>query len=420
MDFEKIEEKQFSENLMEAKKQNSKEVVYKSDHIRDQMLLDEGKYATTKKFDRSYFGGDAEAQRLIDRFQERKLELSKEEMDKIRENVPDEPDFEVLTEEQYNRKWALGKYKYNKKVKNYFQKRKDTIKKAKKDVSSSKKDSREVSKHRELTYALANLDNRAVLQDKMEKYRKEGLFKEIEADPDAMDAAYEEEKNNEALMKAEMDVASHEAQIWKSKDSRGCQGIDKYSSDTGACRKMNKYLRSGKATHWSQMADDANNMLGKVKLSRDLVVRRGVDGVQTIAHMLNIPNADGMSTEEVKQALQDKIDKEEEVIVSDKGFMSTSIPFVAPRYGADSEGLGGNIGIEFIILAKKGTHAMNISPMSMWAKESELLIKPGTKLKLVDARMDGDAEIISGHSKSWKIYLTTVPESENGILKEGN
>ena len=48
-----------------------------------------------------------------------------------------------------------------------------------------------------------------------------------------------------------------------------------------------------------------------------------------------------------------------------------------------------------------------------------MLIAPGTKFKVVDAQLDGKADIMVGNKKSWKIYLESIPVSEEGIKKEG-
>ena len=76
--------------------------------------------------------------------------------------------------------------------------------------------------------------------------------------------------------------------------------------------------------------------------------------------------------------------------------------------------------MEFIILVKKGTKAVNMTPLSNNVHENELLLKPGTKFKLVDADTNGTADIINGAPGSWKVYLTTIPSEENGVLKEAS
>ena len=183
---------------------------------------------------------------------------------------------------------------------------------------------------------------------------------------------------------------------------------------------MNKYLRGDNAdAGYSSYVADGQKALNESKLSRDLVVRRGVKGVQTIGHMLGLPNVDKMSLDEIKQAFDNKKNSGDDVIMTENGFMSTSLPFNAPSYPAE-----GNtkcpIGVEFIILVKKGTKAVNMTPLSNNVHENELLLKPGTKFKLVDADTNGTADIINGAPGSWKVYLTTIPSEENGVLKEAS
>ena len=104
------------------------------------------------------------------------------------------------------------------------------------------------------------------------------------------------------------------------------------------------------------------------------------------------------------------------MIMTDKGFMSTAMPNATKNFDAES-GSGG-IGIEFIILAKKGTPALNVSTISFKPEEKEIVIAPGTKFKVLDMKLDGDGKILHGNEKSWKIYLSTIPDSEEGILND--
>ena len=115
----------FSKAVVEKKQAQS---LYKEgQQLRQQMAQQADDHMQSKRFDRSYFGGEQEVQRLIDRYKAKNLELSKEEMDKLRDNAPEGPDFEVLSEEQYRQKNAFGRYKYRRNVKKYFKKRKDIL-----------------------------------------------------------------------------------------------------------------------------------------------------------------------------------------------------------------------------------------------------------------------------------------------------
>jgi len=134
-----------------------------------------------------------------------------------------------------------------------------------------------------------------------------------------------------------------------------------------------------------------------------------VKGVKTLASMMGLPNYDKMSMEEIKKTFLDQYDMGEEVILSDKSFMSTSLPYAGSNFGAGDDYA---IGIEFMILMKKGTAAMNIASLSRKGDEEEVLVAPGTKFKVIKADLDGDSDIIHGNKKSWKIWLVSVNDQE--------
>ena len=91
------------------------------------------------------------------------------------------------------------------------------------------------------------------------------------------------------------------------------------------------------------------------------------------------------------------------------------MPFATAPFSAGDNGI---IGIEFIIRCNKGTAAFNVEDISLVGGESELLLAPGTKFRLIDAQLDGKADIKKGNKKSWKIYLETIPVSEEGVEKK--
>ena len=61
---------------------------------------------------------------------------------------------------------------------------------------------------------------------------------------------------------------------------------------------------------------------------------------------------------------------------------------------------------------------MNIQSISASPDECELLMAPGTKFRVIDAKLDGNANIMFGNKKCWKIYLESIPVNEEGIKKE--
>ncbi|SEK17497.1 ADP-ribosyltransferase exoenzyme [Pseudobutyrivibrio ruminis] len=391
---------------------------------RDEKKLHEGDDYQAHMFDRSYFGGNEESQRLID-YYKTKIDMTDDDIKGIKDNMHAAPAFDVITQEQYNSKNRLSKYKYRRKVKKYFKKRRDN----RKEVYDKDKDFKDLKvgaqKASRLDRKLFVLDEKVRIQEKINGYYNDGVYQDVQEDADAMEAAYQREKSND-FRKAELDVAAHEAAVQQINKGTGMQALDDYTSDTAKCYQMNNYLRFGVMSGYGKNAEKGLDLLKSNKIGRDLVVRRGVKGVKTLGYMLNLPNVDKMSYEDIKNALEQKIHSKEEIIMSDKGFISTSLPFVYPSYAAEGENNINNpsnnspVGIEFIILAKKGTHALNLTTRSNFAKECELLLKPGTKFKMVKAITDGSANLENGSAGSWKIYLTTIPSSEDGELKEAS
>ena len=160
-------------------------------------------------------------------------------------------------------------------------------------------------------------------------------------------------------------------------------------------------------------AEDGKKLLQKASLSRDLVSRRGVTGVATVAHMLGLENADSMSEEDIKEALKEKINSGKPVTMMEKGFFSTSV-----KTTGYSAGNSYNLGVEFIILCKKGTKGINYTKLGSKGDERELMLCPGTKFEVVNSYFnDGtpdhdERKICEGNKKSWKIYLKTVVDDE--------
>ena len=180
-------------------------------------------------------------------------------------------------------------------------------------------------------------------------------------------------------------------------------------------KKVNDYLRKGQDNKVDKSMLQLKETMKKRPLTRDLVVRRGVQGVNTMAHMLGLPNAAKIKEKDLKNLLKGMSKSGKEIIVTEKGFMSTSLPFAENMFEAGNKK---KIGIEFIILAKKGTAAVDIHSQSRHRDEGEVLFAPGTKFKVVDMQLDGDAEIIHGNEKSWKIYLASIPVNEKGVKKK--
>ncbi len=75
--------------------------------------------AEANMFRMNEFGGEAEANRLIEKYRA-ETELTEEEENALIENVPVAPNFTVYTKEEYDSKWNCNKRRYRKKVIKYF------------------------------------------------------------------------------------------------------------------------------------------------------------------------------------------------------------------------------------------------------------------------------------------------------------
>ena len=153
--------------------------------------------------------------------------------------------------------------------------------------------------------------------------------------------------------------------------------------------------------------------LRKFGLPRDIVARRGTNGHGELAKMLGLENAN--SSDKLRTALQKKIDEKSDVILTQEGFMPTSLL----KDQGFAAGSNDSPGIEFIILAKKGTGAIDYRQGECEESSQALLLIPKTKYRLVKAYF-GDRKATFGAPGSWKIYLETIPQNdESGELRQG-
>ncbi len=98
--------------------------------------------------------------------------------------------------------------------------------------------------------------------------------------------------------------------------------------------------------------------------------------------------------------------------------MSTALPFVEDQNAFKAEGNGyHDVGVEFVILLKKGTEAMNIMEISSNFSEREVLVNSKTKLKML--KVDFNSQNIKhGQQGSWKVYLEAIPQNQEGVKKD--
>ncbi len=211
------------------------------------------------------------------------------------------------------------------------------------------------------------------------------------------------EEENKDFEETEMKIAENEAIILQSMHKKFTMGVSLWTGE--CCQTFKTAMHSG---NYDKPFVAVKDCLTERPLSRDVVVRRGNCSFNALGLALD---ADDYTPEEIKKKLQERMDSGQELILNESAMMSTAFPFAKAKYDAGQT----SIGIEYIILVKKGTTAVNAIPIAYKNEEGELLIAQNTKFRVIKAQLDGDANIICGHKQSWKIYLVTVPESTNGV-----
>ena len=405
-------------------------------------------------FDVDKYGGEQEANALIERY-EKKITLSDEDKEVLRNNVPEAPSFDVMRKEQYDKKGCWKKKKYKEKVKDYYSYREKYYTSTESEEGKLSKGAIFAQKRQELEKRFAEAEG-IVLEDKKEekvqveaekktvkqkelgeeefseeakkkaeeelkqteeKYKNiPGMFDDIPDNMIEIERVFRERRENKEIIEAEKEIGEKQVNLLLKSDKNAGKGIKTYTG-TGY-REMNSILRSGGKLKMQEAV--AQKVLSQQKLHRDMVVHRGVSNLNTLAHMLGLKNAATLKENDIKKILQDKFDNFEQMIVTEKGFMSTSMPHAEKLFDA---GTVDSIGIEFMIVLKKGTPAINVSSLSAIKTEQELLVAPGTKFEIIDMSLDAEdrdelAQIHKGNKKSWKIYLRSIPDSNEGVKRE--
>ncbi len=379
----------------------------------------------------SEFGGIKEADAIINRYKFF-TPLTKEDEDILRMNAPEPPSFSTISEKEYSNKFNCNKNRYKKKVKKYFAQRSEFYnKKAKKGKNKSKgqiyaEKRQEIEKKIMQTAPYFSLDkaDKIIGSEKLLKEAQEkGYYPDIEELaqkqdrdlPDVMDEQFEKLSNDKEYENYEKEIGKREFLIHAHGSGTFRQGVTKWTGE---------YCQQHKAEMWDgnygkDFIAVKEKMLER-PLNRDVVVRRGQKNFKGLARALDLPDPESATPDQIKEKLQKKIGEGDELILTEQAMMSTAFPFAEKVYDAGVSGFDDyadpkEIGIEYIILAKKGTAAANVIEGSNHRQEGELLISQKTKFRIVKAQLDGDANIIYGNKYSWKIYMVTVPESENGI-----
>ncbi len=233
---------------------------------------------------------------------------------------------------------------------------------------------------------------------------------------EVMDEQYDKLANDLQFEQIEKELGDNEMAIYSHGNDKFSQGVSDWTGMSYQSFKVN--MRNG---IYQPQFKNVRETLKKRPLSRDVVVRRGNKSFDALAIALgmDVPNPMKADREEIKRLLKQKLSQGGELILKEKAIMSTAFPFAKAKYGAGHPTNNDkDIGIEYIILAKKGTAAANVISGAMKSDEGELLISQNTKFRIIKAEVDGEADIKHGNKKSWKIYMVTVPENEQGIKND--
>ena len=310
--------------------------------------------------------------------------LTAEEEARLKEHEPPPPDFDILTPAQVER---LGKFA----KKAYVQKK-------------------EAYDERVKTWKAKHKFQKDAVKASIQARQQGETWPRLEATPDAMDLAL---KRNALDHRELSELAKLEYNAWvKGGNYAAKDYLQSYMQETHIANDMNDYLRTGAGKSFtSDWADQAKAALGKKKMTHDMVSRRGV-GFDALAGMMGLKDATPV---QAKAKLQEQLATGKDVILTEKGFCSTSI-----RENAGYP----STGIEFIILTRKGTSAIDFSNHGSRDSEKELLINAGTKFRVVkaffnDGTPGSQREILMNETKgqvsSWKIYLESIPQDAPGV-----
>ena len=250
------------------------------------------------------------------------------------------------------------------------------------------------------------------------RLRRQGEhFPKVEANADSMMEAYywaNKEENKQLITdfgKAETNALSKLSRLSGLKHA--VSGLKEYVGNFFVA--MNAYLRKDRdlskmdAANKNIMTEkrirnlnEAEESLNLQKMSHQLVTRRYV-GKDALKFMFNC-NDDHAAEEKLKQFIQTKASKP---ILEEKGFYSTAMYSTHQNEMFKSQ-------VEIFILVEKGTKAVSIADtdIEQVKGEAELLLAPGTKFQLIDARQNSTYK--PGDVK-WRLYLKTIPQGDAGI-----
>lgn len=269
-------------------------------------------------------------------------------------------------------------------------------------------------------------------KEKLEQDKKK--FEDLPSDPDAMDEFFIACSSNEYFKnKEDNENAVKDAELIKNQSIE--DEINHYTGEDYVA--FNNYLRD---KDFDEIREDQKaeviklkKGLDKCKINRNVVVNRGVTNFKALISMFGLQQKRGESnTDIIRRVLMHVNDCQKEgkdVILTDPGFVSTC-------YDGNNKFTDEMMkkGIEFVIKVNKGTSAANISKVGKHSDEKELLLNAGTKFRLIKIYNSGPDDIeglerrkatcdllhsrdCSKKGECLKIYLETVPQQEEGILK---
>ncbi len=367
------------------------------------------------------------------------ITLTDAEMDALIKNDPPQPGFKILTKEEYNNK-SCGKKSYMKKVKKFYQDRQNHLFKKDKNGKTVASDYAKVrygiEKRIEYEKAVKVAQEKIYSDEFGEKQKektneevnealKEGYYPEFKTNDDGelcemMDKEYARFKEDQSYQNTEQTIMGVEKDVYMYvSDGR----IQSSISDMFGLNKLSNQRHMRNGMNFPQ-AKKMTEIMKKQPLNRNLVTRTGISGEyakRTLAHMLGEDN--DVSMEVLKKKLQDGIANKgkEDLLLKDDAYFNTYLP---GNYTMDSAGSDKEFGVEFVVLAKKGSAAMHTEPFMNSVslnREGELVFAPKTQFRVLDVKFEGAsfAEEERAGKKTWKIYMVplTVDEMEK---KENN
>jgi len=332
-------------------------------------------------------------------------EVEKVKRKEIQETIPEvqlkavtikdyqDPDFQVLTPAQVSKLSKKKKKEYNSKLPAFNERAQQWVASETKRIEAENKRIALAARHREGV----EMQQRVDLEGE--------TWPTIEASPEMMDEALKQNAVDEVESR---ELSELELRAWFKRSPKNFiadMALQQYMQYTNVCNQMNSYMRFGGQGGYAQkLCEQAVEGMKDKQLSRDMVSRRGTTGYSALAGMLGLDAH--LEPEAIRQELEKRVSDGKDVVLTEKGFCSTSLRSDA-GYSCGEQG-----GIEFIILAKKGTSAIDYRVGGSRETEQELLIGPGTRFKLVKAFF-GDRDSFLGNKSTWKVYLESIPQGDN-------